>query len=667
MIRKTVTKLLSGIGAVVMAGAAPSCNYLDVVPDNIPIIEHAFSDRNHAEAYLYGCYSFLPVFSNPLVYPGFFGGDEVWLFDGVSTSELNTRMWRIAKGEQNTSMPIANYWASKNDTYNIDGGIAIFTAISDLNIFLNMIDLPGDLPVDEKRRWIAEAQFLKAYFHFWLLRCYGPIPIIDKNLSINAGQEEVQVYRQPVEDVVDYIVETLENAMLDLPYNVNFGMDMGRPDKAIAAAVKAQTLVLAASPLFNGNPYYVDNNLTDKRGIPLFPTHTEPDVSKWERAADAIREAIQYADSAGHQIYDAAQSELVSDELPQQIRDASQVRIAATDHWNPEIVWGQLPRSNPDMIQRISYPPFTEANKTSNLLMCNAPPLHIVEQFYSKNGVPIDEDKDFNGFADRYDLRQQVASDTMHQYYIANNAQTLRLHFDREPRFYGAITFDGSLYFGNGSDRLTVAVLKSQSVSFRYSSLGGLIHDRHSSTGYLARKMLHPRTAIEPASTAPIYTRYAFPIIRLGDLYLLYAEALNEAYGATGDADGVTDTTSPYTWLNRIRTRAGIPTVKTAWDNHAIHPDTYTTQDGLRNIIRQERLNELAFEGVRFWDLRRWKWSEKYLNETIRGLNIYGDTDDEFYRVTELHRLSFEQKDYLWPLRYENLLKNQNISQNPGW
>jgi hypothetical protein len=643
----------------------PSCNYLDVVPDNIATIEHAFADRNHAEAYLYGCYSFLPVFSNPLVCPGFFGGDEVWLFDNVSTDVLNIRFWQVAKGQQNTSTPIGNYWASKQDSYNLDGGITMFTAISDLNIFLEKVYLPGDLPVDERNRWIAEAKFLKAYFHFWLLRCYGPIPIIDENLPISADPDAVQVYRQPVDEVADYIVRTLNEAIPDLPHMVaNFTTDLGRPTKAIAAAVKAQTLVLTASRLFNGNPYYAENNRTDNRGVSLFPANTEPDRAKWERAANAVWEAIQYADSAGHVLFDINTTDIAAGGLvPKEILDATQVRGAATTHWNQEIIWGQLPRSNPDMLQRISLPPFTLDNKASTLLMCDAPPLHIVEQFYSKNGVPINEDKDWSGRDDPYGLRTQTSADTDHQYYIANNHTTLKLHFDREPRFYGAITFDGSLYYGNGT--YSAAALKT--THLQYSSLGGLVYDRHSSTGYLARKMLNLLTAIEPTASGPIYTRYSFPVIRLADLYLLYAEALNEAYGPSGDPDGVTDLSSPYTWLNLVRQRAAIPTVGEAWRDHTDKPTYHATQEGLQDIIRQERMNEFAFEGVRFWDLRRWKLSEKYLNQPIRGLNIYGDGDD-FYRADNiLYQPTFEQKDYLWPLRYENLLKNKNLLQNPGW
>src|SRR3546814_12858270 len=69
----------------------------------------------------------------------------------------------------------------------------------------------------EKDRWKAEAKFLKAYYHFWLLRLYGPIPVIRENIPISAGPEDVKVVREPVDAVVDYIVQLLDEAAPALP------------------------------------------------------------------------------------------------------------------------------------------------------------------------------------------------------------------------------------------------------------------------------------------------------------------------------------------------------------------------------------------------------------------------------------------------------------------
>src|SRR3546814_6224044 len=79
------------------------------------------------------------------------------------------------------------------------------------------IDKVPDMDDMEKDRWKAEAKFLKAYYHFWLLRLYGPIPVIRENIPISAGPEDVKVVREPVDAVVDYIVQLLDEAAPALP------------------------------------------------------------------------------------------------------------------------------------------------------------------------------------------------------------------------------------------------------------------------------------------------------------------------------------------------------------------------------------------------------------------------------------------------------------------
>lgn len=131
--------------------------------------------------------------------------------------------------------------------------------------------------------------------------------------------------------------------------------------------------------------------------------------------------------------------------------------------------------------------------------------------------------------------------------------------------------------------------------------------------------------------------RYAFPIIRLADLYLMYAEALNEALN--------TPNNDVYTYIDLVRERAGLDGVKESWQKYSKYPEKPNTKTGMREIIRMERLNELACEGKRFWDLRRWK---KELPREVKGWYVQGETAQEFYRVTTLYlRSRYQFKDYL--------------------
>ena len=622
------------------------CNYLDVVPDNTATVDNAFTKRYQAEGYLYGCYGFLPNLASPGTNPGFYGCDEVWLFDGVGDGFINPQMWEIARGNQGTESPIGNCWASKQDSYGLHGGVALWTAIRDCNIFLENINIPRDIREWERKQWIAEAKFLKAYFHFWLLRMYGPIPIVDKNLEISAGTDEVTVYRDPVDDVVDYIVNLLDTAMVDLPLTIdNITDNLGRATQPMAAAVKAQTLTLAASPLFNGNPDYA--GITDSRGVQLFSPNY--DVAKWEKAATALREAIDIAHQAGHKLFDFSTLP-VADQVSEATSLSMGVRGAVTEKWNDEIIWGCT--SNSTAIQRVSYPAFTVFHKAGQILQHNAPTLNVVKQFYTKNGVPIDEDKEWEGV----DLYEIMEGDPAHSYYIKEGYETCRLHFNREPRFYGSVSFDGGTFYGNGG-------LSDESMKFvqlRYGQVGSHLPPNHSGTGYLVKKVCSRLTALEDTKQSPSYDRYAFPIIRLADLYLMYAEALNEVKAAPDN--------EVYEYIDLVRARSGLEGVVDSWANYSNNASKPLSKDGMREIIQQERMIELAFEGIRFWDLRRWKLAKEYMNTPIQGFNILESEAEGFYKVQTLFdEKKFELKDYLWPLRQGNLLKNKNLVQNPGW
>ena len=165
---------------------------------------------------------------------------------GFIDQRISLNAWEIGRGEQNNNDPYQNFWDGGN------GGTNLWVAIRDCNIFLENINKPLDLQNYERTRWIAEVKFLKAYYHYYLFMLYGPIPIMDTNIAVDASQDEVRRYREPVDDVVAYISNLLDEAYKDLPSKITDpGQEMGRITQPIAKAVKAQLLLLAASPLFN--------------------------------------------------------------------------------------------------------------------------------------------------------------------------------------------------------------------------------------------------------------------------------------------------------------------------------------------------------------------------------------------------------------------------------
>ena len=146
--------------------------------------------------------------------------------------------------------------------------------------------------------------------------------------------------------------------------------------------------------------------------------------------------------------------------------------------------------------------------------------------------------------------------------------------------------------------------------------------------------------------------------MRLANLYLLYAEALNEAYGPGDEV---------FYWVNQVRERAGLAGVVESWTEHSIYPEKFTTQEGMREIIHQERAVELAFEGQRYWDLRRWKKAMDELNGNIEGWDVQQEPPETYYTPTVLFEQIFSYRDYLWPINESTILINRNLKQNPGW
>ncbi|WP_275564319.1 RagB/SusD family nutrient uptake outer membrane protein [Bacteroides faecichinchillae] len=181
----------------------------------------------------------------------------------------------------------------------------MFNAIRDCNIFLEKVDGVHDLSQDELKRWKGEVIFLKAYYHYLLLRAYGPIPLMDENIEVSAPAEAMAVGRIPFDSCVNYVNNLLEESAGMLPLKVDKETtEAGRVTKSVALTIRAQLLTMAASPLFNGNIDYT--NVIDRNGVSLFNVVADP--KKWERAAKACQDAIEETQLAKRKLYEDRRS-----------------------------------------------------------------------------------------------------------------------------------------------------------------------------------------------------------------------------------------------------------------------------------------------------------------------------------------------------------------------
>ena len=112
-----------------------------------------------------------------------------------------------------------------------------------------------------------------------------------------------------------------------------------------------------------------------------------------------------------------------------------------------------------------------------------------------------------------------------------------------------------------------------------------------------------------------------------------------------------------------------MPSVEEAWEKFGKEPSKPTTQEGLRDIVRNERMNEFYLENQNFWDMRRWLLAERYFNVKAQGLNIDAKNIQELGQVKDV---IFERKfqapmNYLLPIPTADINRNDQVVQTPGY
>tara|TARA_B110000211_G_scaffold71868_1_gene83335 strand:+ start:2003 stop:3946 length:1944 start_codon:yes stop_codon:yes gene_type:complete len=630
-------------------------DYLDVVPDNIATIDLAFNTRSTAENFLSTCYTYIPEHAHVEQNFSLLAGDEVWYYAENDFYMNNETSFRVAKGMQNSSSPYLNYWEGGRGAPR-----SLFNALRDCNIFLeNLVAVPG-LEEEERLRWLDEVKVLKAFYHFWLMQMYGPIPIVDTNIPVSAPSTETNVYRASIDEVVTYLTDLLDEVIVadNLPGLINYVYtEQGRITMPIAKALKAKILMLSASPIFNGNTDF--SSLIDNQGNSLVNQSYDP--QKWVLAKDALLDAIESAEANGHSLFQFNQQLPIIGGISDQITQELSLRAAITEPFNSEIIWA-FSADWTGELQQWCQPRWTADHSAlfGYTKKSHAPTLNMVETFYTRNGVPIDEDISWE-YGNRFDVVQtpilDADNENYHEFYIEDDYATAKLHTFREPRFYSTLGFDGGKWFSLETENINFIPHLNAKAGAPSGKQGFEIY---SITGYFAKKLVHYENIISLEGST--IQGYSFPIIRLSDLYLMYAEASNETKAAP-DAD-------VYEYIQKVRDRAGLDVggdLVSTWQMHSANPSKPSTKDGMRAIIHQERMIELALEGHRYWDLRRWKLAGEYFSKPIRGWNIFKPDVAGFYEVENIFYRNYLTKDYLWPISQTELLRNPNLIQNPGW
>ncbi len=563
----------------------PSCekmmgDYLDKAPGVDVTEDTIFSSQSQLETaiagmYRYGMNSTFPVVTDP---------DGNWTNDYMPSSAAtdeaeSANTWTNLQTVNNGDVTPDNIIGSIDYRFNVR-----FEAIRKANIILERADDVPDVDQSYISQVKGEARFIRALNYFEMMKRYGGMPIIWKKFELT---DNFNIPRSPIKDVVDFIVGQCDTCAMLLPDSYSSGM-RGRVTKGAALALKARTLLFAASPLFNtGSPYMdmadpADNNLICMGSV---------DASLWQKAADAAKEVIDWSPSGGIAL-------ITNQGVDKNYRyifehsDNSEI-ILANKSWGSLGIW-DYPWTFIYPMSWYSYTWWMGYSMTVNFM-----------KYYEKqDGTPQTWDP-------------------------VGGTDLIPKYNELDRRFLQSVCPVGGYW--------------NSDIPLNNSQVGGAAYSG-CVNAWITKHLL-------PTVTGS--SSYGIPndiLFRLGEFYLDYAEALNEAQGPVQDA---------YDAVNTIRERSGQPDLPAG-----------LTQEQFRARVRNERGVELFDEDQHLWDIKRWMIAEQdgVMQGNMYGFKTYPNPDPPNYRYETyvFETRSWNRREYLWPITRSEVLKGY-LKQNPGY
>lgn len=649
--RNKIALLLS---AFLLLGSFNSCNYLDADEylNEVENLNQIWNERNSIRKAWAACYGAMPNYTDMI---------SGWPFnsnyDEGHGGLDNYTCLIFAQGKYDADKPLYNFWSH------------YYKAVRLCNQFMENCHLANDklLVEGEVEGYAADARFLRAFYYSQLLELYGPFVIIDKTIDYSSI-DSYPTTRNTLDECVNFLVSELDIVTKELSEQEDLILsDYGRPTKEVAMAVKARVLLWAASPLVNGNPDF--SGFTNKAGTPYFNT-SSPDLEKWKLAAQASKAIIDlnkfelFTLPANDKYQTVPLGDFEGNDVPwpngpagiDPYRSFKALFAGGKNYWNKEVIWQVNTPNQTSNLSVLGFPRNFNMGQAATQTGRLAATQKLVDAFFMNNGKPITEEdhKLYNDFGmttvgDNYYIHGQGSLDKspiITGFQLNNTIQkTPNRCLNREARFYATIGFigrgylqsNGELYYSDYRANMVDGYLQSDRPSVR--------------TGYPVVKWVG-----EEDQSAFGSAEKQYPVYRMAEIYLSYAEALNEYEPSNPDI---------LKYLNLVRYRAGLPGYQTG------------TQEENRKRIKQERYVEFVFEGKRYFDSRRWKDAEKttrdnWGNSDGMGGIVYGcsyqSTDGTFYDRDVVDGYLFKKKNYFLPIPYEEVANHWGeLVQNPGW
>lgn len=588
--------------------------FLQKPPSTDITIDTVFSTAEYARRVLWYSYQYLPMgleTSNSY-------WNTMWLGTIEGLTDLNqdylgysgvNKVYYAGNynaGTENT--PRANYMATKirfneNETH-------YWSAIRNAWLIVDNIDRVPDMDQTEKLQLKAEAKMMVAVYYTHMLRHYGGLPIVDRAISVS---ETEMPARATLQQTVDFIIRLLNEAIdcPEFPWNVAeadvSNMD-GRLTKAGAMGLKARLLLFVASPLFNDDKPYFQGAASEA----LMTWFGNYDHERWKAAVDACDAFFRAMDSNG--FYKLVEKE---DVTPSEYRYA--FRSAYFDRGTTETLIS---------VRREKYYKANQQPYTNQAIRWGAfcPTKEYFDMFPTADGTNFD---------------------------WQNPKHAKNPFINRDPRLSETFILDGDIFQGRTAG--VTQEKKNDAVNYPKGRDWGVGQVPASSlvTGIACRKWGLDRAGEYNGRVIQ------WPHLRIAELYLSYAEALNEYNRGPN--------TLAYNYVNKVRARVGMGGLKEGLN-----------QEAFREEVLRERACEFGYEEVRFYDLIRWKKANVF-STPLHGLNVYKNKNDGSYICEEFSLLGgaqsrswwnaggFSEKWYLSAFPLNEVNKGYGLVQNPGW
>lgn len=567
-----------------IAAVCGGCESLDYTPGDQMSGQTFWQTEDHARQAAVGMYAAMKE-------PWCFGME--FTFDMCSDLADGTSPWAdVSRGDafSSSSSGVQNHWQY------------LYELVHRANTVIRNV---AGMPISQETvdRVTGEARFLRAMAYFRMLNCWGGVPYYDETCDINEEFAHLDAPRCTADELRGHILDDLTDAIRKLPVSWD-AADLGRATKGAAYALRGKVYLFnrqwdEAVADFEEIVY----NKTYNYGYSLHPDYNDLFRLYNGRHSDEMIFSIQSIDgnTAGYAL-----------DIVSYFGNKSTMRLIAGNRIVPSTTLVDM-YENPDGSQfdwDDVFPGFNAGDsQMRRRLMCVA-----IDQ--GSTEVTSTLDSDTTKVMDAYRLRDPrlcLNVITPYSHYLGTDA--------------GSSPMDKQFVLADP----TKGGAPMEAMAFIRNSEGW--------NSYFWRKWI-PTGNLDGYWGEYTRTPYEFPLIRLGDVLLMLAEAYNES-GATDKA---------VIELNKVRERVGMPGLDSGAAWLAV-----SGKEDMAERIRRERAFELAGEGQRYWDLKRWGLLEQSVKNAT---DIFGDL---------MYTRTYQERHQLWPIPLVEMERNLNLTQNPGW